>query len=147
MIIEVSIDIDKPIDEVFLFTNNEVPKWSNTVVKEEVVEETPEKVGSKYKIHTKSEGREVILDGEVTKWDVPNASAINMTSSVFDIFAEYFFEDLGEGRTRVSQRSTITPKGFVKVMMWIGKLFGAHKKSCEAGELELKSLKKIMEEG
>lgn len=36
---EISIEIDRPIAEVFEYTNNNVPEWSDTVVSDEVIEE------------------------------------------------------------------------------------------------------------
>ena len=64
---------------------------------------------------------------------------------MFDIEAEYHFEDLG-GRTRVTQETTVHGKGLTRVMFF---LFGwlMNKQSCKAANNELESLKAKLESG
>lgn len=145
MLTVATIEIDRPVEEVFEFTITQVSTWSHVVESEEIIEEVPGHVGSRFRCHTRSEGRVVVLDGEVLRHEPPRVSVSRMTSPSFDILAEYDFEDLG-GRTRVTQRSTVTPKGFVKLIFI---LFGwaMKKSSCRAAENELESLKQHLENG
>ena len=55
------------------------------------------------------------FQGVVTLWEPPTKSAISLTGKIFAIEAEHRFEDL-HGRTRVTQESTVSGTGFVKIM-------------------------------
>ncbi len=85
------------------------------------------------------------FQGVVTIWEPPTKSVINLTGKSFDIEAEYRFEDLNR-RTRVTQESTVSGKGFVKIMFF---LFGwlMKKQGCDAVRRELDSLKTKLESG
>ncbi len=138
-----SIEIDRPIDDVFALTNDHVAEWSIVVVEDEVLNETPDKVGSTFRSVTEDRGKKMVFQGEVTRWQAPTLSAIHMQGDYFDIDAAYSFEDLG-GRTRVTQNSKVTPKGWLKAFFL---LFGwmMKKSSCNAARNELLSLKKFCE--
>lgn len=142
---QASVEIDRPIDEVFEYTNNHVAEWSITVVEDEVIDEKPEGVGTTFRCVTEDHGRRMEFQGLVTRREPPTASAIHLTGQQFDIEAEYLFEDLG-GKTRVTQRSAVSPKGFFTVFFF---LFGwmMRKSACKAQENELNSLKRLLEEG
>ena len=141
-----SVEIDRPIDEVFEYTNDNVAEWSITVVEDKVIESTPDRVGSTFRCVTEDQGRRMEFAGEVITWEPPNRSAVYMTGQQFDIEATYQFEDLGNGRTRVSEDAVISPKGFTKVFFV---LFGWMFRSagCKAMENELLSLKRLLEDG
>lgn len=140
---ECSIVIDRPIEEVFDYTNDHVAEWSLVAVENEVVEDKGG-VGTRLHMVTEERGKRMDFDGVVTRYDRPTASAVEMTGRYFDIAAEYTFEDLG-GSTRVTQRSTAEGKGIMKAMFF---LFGwmMKKSSCDALEKELASLKQHAEE-
>jgi hypothetical protein len=139
-----SIEIDRPIDEVFTYTNEKVAEWSLTVVEDEVIEDK-NGVGTTFRCVTEEKGRRMDFQGVVTLWEPPTKSAISLTGKIFDIEAEYRFEDLN-GRTRVTQESTVSGKGFVKIMFF---LFGwfMNKQGCKAVANELESLRRKLEGG
>ncbi len=138
-----SVEIDRPINEVFDYTIHNVSEWSTIVVKDEVIDEKPEGVGTTFRVTTEEKGRRLEFEGVVTRHEPPTAHAILMKGDQFDIKAEYLFEDLG-GRTRVTQRSEVFGKGFVKVMFFV---FGwmMMKSSRNALGNELLNLKRVME--
>ncbi len=142
---QASVEINRPIDEVFKYTNEKVAEWSLTVVEDEVIDEKPDGVGTTFRCLTEERGRQMEFQGVVTLWDPPTLSAIHLTGKAFDVDAEYRFEDLG-GRTRVTQDSTVTPKGFLKIVFflcgWMMK-----KSTCKAVESEFGNLKRLLEEG
>jgi len=142
---QASVVVDRPIDEVFEYTNNHVAEWSLTVVENEVIEEKPGGVGSTFRCVTEDHGRRMEFQGVVTRHEPPNASAVHLTGRQFDIEAEYLFDDLG-GRTRVTQQSSVAPKGLLKVFFF---LFGwmMNKAACKALQNELDNLKRLLEEG
>lgn len=81
-------------------------------MKDEVIDEKPEGVGSTFRVTTEEKGRRMEFEGLVTRHEPPTAHAVFMTGSQFDIEAQYLFEDLG-GRTRVTRRSEVHGKGFI----------------------------------
>jgi hypothetical protein len=141
---EGSIEIDRPIDEVFDLTNNHVAQWSIVVVENEVLDETPDGVGTTFRCVTEERGKRMEFQGVITRYQPPHASAIRLTGQMFDIDAEYLFQDLS-GRTRVTQKSVVTGKGLFK---WFLLLCGwmMKRSSCDATAKELQSLKKFCEE-
>ena len=141
---QATVEIDRPIDEVFEYTNKNVAEWSLTVVEDEVIEEKQGGVGTTFRCITEDHGKRMELQGVITRYEPPNHSEVHLTGQLFDIDAEYLFEDLG-GRTRVTQRSTVTPKGFLKIIFF---LFGwmMNKAGCKALEKELANLKRLLEE-
>ena len=142
---EASVEIDRPIEEVFEYTNNHVAEWSITVVEDEVIEATPDRIGSTFRCVTEDRGRRMEFAGEVLRYDPPTFSAIYLTGEQFDIAASYKFEDLG-GRTRVTEDAVVSPKGFLRVIFFLcGWMFRSS--GCKAMENELLSLKRLLEDG
>ena len=140
-----SIEIERPITEVFDYTTTRVADWSLIVAEDKVIEEKPGGVGTTFRTVTKDRGRRIEFDGVVTRHQPPTAHSVVMKGKQFDMKAEYLFEDLG-GRTRVTQRSTVNGKGLFHVMIL---LFGAllRKSSCDSLEKELSNLKRKLEAG
>ncbi len=138
-----SVEINRPIEEVFDYTMNHATEWSNIMVEHEMLHETEDVVGSTFRIVTEDRGRRMDFEGEVTYHRPPTASSIVMRGKQFNLEVAYQFEDLG-GRTKVSQRSVVHAKGFVKIMMF---LFGwmMKKSSCDALDKEFASLKSKLE--
>ena len=138
-----SVEIDRPIHDVFDYTIHNVAEWSTIVVKDEVIDEKPEGVGSTFRVTTEEKGRRMEFEGLVTRHEPPTLHAVLMKGSQFDIEAEYLFENLG-GRTRVTQRSSVHGKGFIRVIFI---LFGwlMKKSSGNALEKELLNLKRLIE--
>ena len=140
---EMSVEIDRPIAEVFDYTNNHVAEWSLTVIEDEVLDEKPEGVGTTFRVVTEENGRRMEFKGLVTRHEPPTFSAALLTGSSFDIEVEYSFKDLS-GRTRVTQRSSVNGKGFFKLMLvpcgWL-----MQKSSRRTLSAELANLKRLLE--
>jgi len=144
MLSRASIEIDRRIDEVFEYTNHNVPEWSLTVVSDEVIEQTPDEVGTRFVCVTENAGQKMEFQGVVTHYEPPKFSAVELVGDQFDIEARYAFEDLG-GHTRVTQVSAVKPKSFgLKIIFnWFGWLL--KKSSCNAAMKEMESLKRHLE--
>lgn len=138
-----SVLIDRPIAEVFELTTGHVSEWSNIVVKEETLSETPEVVGTTFHSVTEDRGNQMEFEGVITAFDPPHRSAVAMKGSMFDLTADYTFEDLGI-HTRVTQSSTVQGKGLFQVMLVLGGIF-MKRASCRALQQELDSLKHFCE--
>ncbi|MCR9199045.1 MAG: SRPBCC family protein [Planctomycetaceae bacterium] len=142
---EASIEIDRPIDQVFDYTTNHVAEWSDTVIEDEPLETMPDGgVGSTFRCVTANNGQRMEMQGTVTQYEPPVKSAVHLESGVFDIHALYLFEDLGRS-TRVTQVSVVTAKGFLFRLMF--RLVGvfARKSGCQAALKELQNLKRCLE--
>ena len=140
---EASVEINCPIEDVFDFTNHHVVEWSITVVEDEVVNETPDRVGTTFRCVTQGHGKRMVFQGTVTRWEPPHLSAIQLSGDAFDIEAAYFFEATPVG-TKVTQKSVITPKGFTKVFFFLfGWMMG--KAGCAEAKKELYNLKRVLE--
>ena len=141
---EGSVEIAKPIAEVFTYTTEEVVEWSSIVVEDEVIEDKPGMVGTIFRTVTEERGSRMEFAGVVTAHRPPNLHTVVLKGHQFDIEVEYRFEDLG-GSTRVTQVSDVRPKGFLKVFF---ALFGwlMKKGGCDAQQNELENLKRRLEE-
>ncbi|MBC8325611.1 MAG: SRPBCC family protein [Verrucomicrobia subdivision 3 bacterium] len=140
-----SVEIDKPIEAVFEYTNNNVADWSSIVVEDEVIEEkNGGGVGTTFRSVTEDRGRRMEFAGTVTEYERPTLCTVVLVGDAFDIEAAYHYEALDEGRTRVTQKSNVTPKGFIKVFFF---LFGwlMKKGGCDAQQRELENLKQKCE--
>lgn len=142
---EASVEIDRPIAEVFEYTNDNVAEWSLTVVEDTPLETVNGGgVGSTFHCVTEEGDVRMEFEGTVMKWEPPTLSAVELIGDHFDIRAVYQFEDLG-GRTRVTQQSSVQPKTFlIRIMFLFTKPF-IRKAGCEATEKELFSLKEKLE--
>jgi hypothetical protein len=144
MFTERSVEIDRPIDEVFRLTTEHVAEWSIIVVEDTMLEARPGGVGTTFRTVTEENGGKMVFDGVVMRHEPPFVNAVHMVGKMFDIDAAYFFEDLG-GRTRVTQKSEVHGKGMFKfVLMVMGWMMrGA---SCKALDKELQGLKRFCEQ-
>jgi hypothetical protein len=143
MEMERSVEIDRPIEEVFDCTINHVAEWSITVVEEESLKRTPEVVGTTFRVVTEDRGRRMEFQGVATAHEPPTAHSVHMTGRRFDIDADYFFDDLS-GRTRVTERATVKGKGFLTIILFLlGWLMRGS--SCRALDAELANLKCLLE--
>jgi len=141
---EVSVEIDRPIEEVFRLTNEHIAEWSIVVVEDEVLDKkTDGGVGTTFRTVTENRGKRMEFMGVVTRHEPPHACAVHMTSDMLDIETEFTFQDLS-GRTRVTQNASVTGRGYYKLFMF---LFGwiMNKSNCESSVNELNNLKKFCE--
>ena len=93
---------------------------------------------------TEERGKRMEFAGEVTRYERPTVSTVMLIGKSFDIEAAHTFEAIEENRTRVTQNSDVTPKGFLKIFFF---LFGwlMKKGGCDAQQKELENLKRLCE--
>lgn len=140
---ERSVEIEAPIDHVFEVATKQVVEWSEIVVEEEILNETPDGVGTTFRVVTEDRGQRMDFQSKVLAMDAPVLNEIEMIGKQFDIHVRTTLKDLG-GRTLLTQVSQVSGKGFFKVMFllmgWMMK-----KSSCDALDKELASLKALAE--
>lgn len=139
-----SVEIEKPIEDVFRLTIDNVPQWSTIVVEDEILEETEDVVGTTFRTVTEEQGRRMEFSGMITAFDPPYRHSVHMTSAPFDIQVDYDFESIGSNTTRVTQTSDVKAKGVLKIIFFfLGGLMA--KSSCAALQKELNGLKSYCE--
>lgn len=140
---EGSVEINRPMEEVFRLTNDHVADWSTIVIEDHPINDD-KGVGARFRTVTEENGRRMEFDGVVTRYEPPHASAVHLAGPYFDIDVEYLFEKLADS-TRVMQISTVTGKGFFGVIF---KVFGwmMCRSSNDALEKELANLKRFCEQ-
>ena len=135
------IDIDKPIAEVFTYTTENPEEWGSIIVSDEIINETPDIVGTTFRTVTEEHGKQLTFEGTITANDPPNSHSSELVGKQFDIDITQTFEALDDNRTRFTQISEVHPKGFLKIVF---ALFGwmMNKSNCDALDKELQVLKK-----
>ena len=118
-------------------------EWSEIVIEDELIEDTPEVVGSRFRTVTEERGKQMTFEGIVTGYEHPKRQAVHMSGQYFNIETEFQFEDLS-GRTRVTQVADVRGKGFFKLILWVSGVF-MKKSQCEAAQKELENLKRHCE--
>lgn len=104
--------VDRPIAEVFHAASEQIADWSITVSENEILDRTPDGIGTTFRVVTEDRGKRLVFDGTVTHHDPPNFHAVRMTNPMFDIETELTFEEL-DGHTRVTQVAIVTGKGAI----------------------------------
>lgn len=141
---ELSVEIERPIEEVFAKALDDVAAWSIIVVEDELIEETPEIVGSTFRTITEENGRRMEFIGMVMEHEPPHRSRVELTNKAFNLDVTYLFEPTSSG-TRVTQYSEAKPNGLVMKLMFGVMAPFMRKSSCDAQSKELNSLKAFCE--
>lgn len=139
-----SVEIDRPIEHVFHLTNKNVTDWSTIVLEEHIINETEDVIGTTMRTVTEDHGRRMEFEGIVTEYDCPHATSIELTGESFDLKVDYTFDDL-DGRTRVTQHSFVSPKGWMMKIMFFVMGWLMKSANCKALNKELQSLKSFCE--
>jgi len=144
---EGTVLINRPIDEVFGLTLENVERWSEIVTEDYVVEDRNNGgVGTTFHTVTEDRGQRMEFEGEVLQHDPPNLHVIKMTGDMFAMEVAYSFDRESGNQTRVTQFTKVHGKGVFRVMLT---LFGwmMRKRSCDAVQKELNNLKRFCEQG
>jgi carbon monoxide dehydrogenase subunit G len=124
----VNIDIDRPKEEVVsLFYNPEhYPKWMNGLQKHEIIKGEFGKEGTISNFHFKMGKRDMTMEEEVLKSDLPNEHVVcYKAGKVYNEVCNRF-EEISENQTRLYNDQVFQFKGFMKLMGWF--MPGAFKK-------------------
>ena len=113
---ELSVVIDRPIEEVFAFATepeNE-PLWQSTSLETEQTSGGPVGVGTTFRNTSKFLGRRIDSTYEVTENEPPRRQCVRVTSGPIPGSGCYLFEP-AEGGTRFTQRFEAEIGGFFKL--------------------------------
>ena len=113
---ELSVVIDRPIEEVFAFATepeNE-PLWQSTSLETEQTSGGPVGVGTTFRNTSKFLGRRIDSTYEVTENEPPRRQCVRATSGPIPGSGCYLFEP-AEGGTRFTQRFEAEIGGFFRL--------------------------------
>lgn len=108
------VEINKPINEVFALFDNpkELQKWLPEVKKIEPINETPQKLGSTYKVTIENSGQELEMQEKIRAY-VPNQKMTFQFNSPDMIkIDDYNFIANGD-KTKVVQHSSVRANTFM----------------------------------
>ncbi len=123
-----SIEIDRPRADVFDFLTEDdnLPAVVPNLADHGVLEQQPGEIGSTFWHEYEEKGRRMRMTGVVTEYEAPRRWAVKLDGAFFGLEVAYTLEELGPGRTRITQDSSAR---FKHVFKLLGLLFGGRMKS------------------
>jgi uncharacterized membrane protein len=137
--LEISIVINRPVEEVFAFVSNSenYPKWSSWSREVKITSAGPIGVGTTYRAVVTFLGRRIEGEIECTEYEPNRSYATKSTSGPFPAESRVTFERV-EGGTRVTNTLVAEPGGFFKLAEPL--LVSMIKRQFEANMANLKDL-------
>ncbi|HYT70592.1 MAG TPA: SRPBCC family protein [Gemmatimonadales bacterium] len=115
---ESSVEITKPVGDVFAFVDNlsQAPRWLEGCVEVRQLSPGPKAVGTQlHYVHRKG-GRRGEMDGAVTAYDKNRRLGMRYADAMFDVAVEFRFTPTSTG-TVVAHTCAITPKRLLGRLM------------------------------
>ncbi len=144
MRVEESVEINRPLEEVFDYAANpeNLPEWSGLV--QEVRKETqgPLEEGARFTTVAKFLGRRFETPFEVSVHEPPRRHTDRSTGGPFPQEYTHIFEEVAEGRTRLTQVSEGEPGGFFRLAGPLLEMAGRRQ-----FRADLETLKDLLEAG
>lgn len=141
-----TIDIDAPPERVFacLRDGDRAREWIPNLVENEDIDRAPGVVGSTFRHVYVERGRRMEMQGQIVAHEPPRRLAI-MLSGPFELHVDYRLDDLGGGRTRLTQQSEVRFKN--RAMAFLGALMSPlmKKASLKQAEASFGKLKELVE--
>ncbi len=115
--------IDAPREIVFLWLDDaeRLKQWIPTLVEDEPLTETADKVGSTFKQVYLERGKTMELIGTVTAYTENEHMRADISGKMFDLDIDYVLKALSETQTELTQSTSISFKGGMK---FIAPVFG-----------------------
>ena len=115
---EVSLRIDKPVEKVFAFVDDEsrAPDWLSRCVTLKQVGSGPKGVGTELHYTYKDPGRTGEMTGRVTEYEKDRRLAMHYVDAMFEVDVDFWFAPEGDG-TAVRHATSITPKSLMAKLM------------------------------
>jgi uncharacterized protein YndB with AHSA1/START domain len=137
--LEISIVINRPVEEVFAFASNpeNIPKWSSLSREVKITSAGPTGVGTIFRSVVALLGRRIEGETEITEYEPNCCFAEKSKSGPFPIENRTTFESV-DGGTRVNFTTVAEPGGFFKLAEPV--LVGMTKRQFEVDFANLKDL-------
>ena len=139
--VETSIEINKPVEDVFAFTTNAEnnAKWQDGVVESRVSNQTPEMVGTVITDVRQLFGRKMESELQVMSYEPNKKVVLKIIKGPVEMEITQMYEAV-DGGTKISVRMEGEPGGFFKLVG--GAL---EKQMVEQNEQNFQKLKQILE--
>jgi len=147
MKISCTIDINSTPEDVWYWigTPERALMWQASISKTEIVQATPDMIGTTFRETVEENGRGVEMRGVVTGYRENGLLAMHLDSKYHCVDVEYRLEEIGN-RTRLTQDATIRFKSFMEALsILIGPAF--KKKIADQSRREFATLKELCECG
>jgi len=118
--LDVSIDVDKPIDEAWkvFMDESKMPEWLTGFQSMELIEGEPQTVGSKHRMVFEERGKEMIFIETVNAIEPPNEFSFTLDHESMASDMKMTLESIGEDKTRISSHTDMQAKTLMwKIMM------------------------------
>jgi len=118
MRVEESVEINKPVEEVFSYVANpeNLPEWSGIVQEVRKEAQGPPKEGDRFTSVAKFLGRRFETPFEVVSYEPPRRSSHRSTGGPFPQEWTRTFEQTAGGGTRLTQVTEGEPGGFFRLV-------------------------------
>ena len=115
---EESVEIDRPLEEVFAYVANpeNLPEWTNLVLDVRKDAEGQLQKGDRFSVVAKFLGRSFETPFEVSAHEPPRQHSDRSTGGPFEQEFIYTFEQTEGGGTRLTQVVETEPGGFFKLV-------------------------------
>ena len=119
-----SIEIEASPERVFAWLDDaqKVMQWVPNLIENQDLERTADQVGSTFRHVYLEHGHRMEMHGVVTAFVANQRLTSEISGDAFDLLVDYRLEDLG-GRTRLTQDSTVSFKGLMKILGPVMTLF------------------------
>ncbi len=136
---EVTIHLDKPIEQVFAFLmdTTQLTTWQTNLIKIDKITEGPLRMGSRFQEVRRLGRRESEIQGEITAFE-PNKRFETRTLTKPQVTVSYFLEP-ENGGTRVKHRFVMLTSGFMRLLEPM-----IAKSIREDNELDFNNLKRVL---
>lgn len=110
--------INAPASTVFLWLddNDRLKQWVPNLTVDEVIVDTPEKIGTRFRQVFQENGRKMEMMGEITAYVENKHMRVYMSGKMFNLDVEYILTAVSEAQTDVTQNTQIQFKGFLKIL-------------------------------
>ena len=137
---QASIDIQRPITDVFILATDHIAQWSGFVAESRPTNIAEDGgVGTTFLYSVRKPNRQATLEmeAEIIEYTPPTRSTFVMRSRFHEIEVALDFESLSEDRTRVTQYWNWRTKGVWHLLLGLLETFiGKHLDRLQAAELD-----------
>ena len=112
-----TIDINCTPERVWywLGTPERATVWQTNITKTEILQETPNMIGTTFRETIEENGKGVEMQGIVTDYRANQSLAMHLSGKYNVVDVEWHIEEIGE-HTRLTQYSNIRFRSFIKVL-------------------------------
>jgi carbon monoxide dehydrogenase subunit G len=111
------IEIDATPKRVFSWLEDpdRAKEWMTSVTKSEIINETPNKIGTTFREHVEEEGRGIEMHGVITEFISDKRFAVHLESDMNSVEVSFILAKHGD-ITQLTQNVNLRLKGMLKIL-------------------------------